>query len=180
MASVSPDLVIMDVVMPSLNGIETCKRLKDSDDFRQIPVIFVTGNTDDRILEAAFEAGASDYVRKPVRQIELLMRVRAALAQRRMLRQMAEEERLKGVLATAGGVCHELNQPLQYVLGLVQLLLMDTPLDNEAYQHLSAIRQSIEQMGGITRKLSDITHWRTVKYAGERDILDIKNTISGK
>lgn len=176
-ASVSPDLVIMDVVMPSMDGIEACKQLKASSDFRQIPVIFVTGNIDDRTLEAAFDAGASDYVCKPVRQIELLMRVRAALAQRRMLRRMAEEEKLKGVLATAGGVCHELNQPLQYVLGLVQLLMMDIPPENEAYAHLASIRHAIEQMGSITHKLTEITHWRTIKYAGERDIIDIKKTI---
>jgi CheY-like chemotaxis protein len=176
-AEVLPDLIIMDVVMPSMDGIEACKQLKANGDFRQIPVIFVTGNTDDQTLEAAFDAGASDYVRKPVRQVELLMRVRAALAQRRMLRQMAAEEKLKGILATAGGVCHELNQPLQYVLGLVQLMMMDIPPENEAYGHLASIRHSVEQMGAITRKLSEITHWRILKYAGGQDIIDIKKTF---
>lgn len=172
-----PDLIVMDVVMPDMNGIEACKRLKASSDFRHIPVIFVTGNTDDRTLEAAFEAGASDYVRKPVRQFELMVRVRAVLTQRRMVRRLAEEEKLKGVLATAGGVCHELNQPLQYVLGLVQLLMMDTPPDDEAYVHLKSIRQSVEQMGSITRKLTEITRWRTFKYPGGQDIIDIRKTF---
>lgn len=176
-ASVAPDLIIMDVVMPDMNGIEACKQLKTSSDFGQIPVIFVTGSTDDQTLEAAFEAGASDYVCKPVRQIELLVRVRAVLAQRRMARRLAEEEKLKGMLATAGGVCHELNQPLQYVLGLVQLLMMDIPPDNEAYVHLESIRQSVEHMGAITRKLTEITHWRTLKYPGGQDIIDIRKTF---
>ena len=176
-AAVNPDLVLMDVVMPGMDGIEACKQLKADEASRQIPVIFITGTTDDQTLQAAFEAGANDYVRKPVRQVELLARVRAALAQRRMAFQMAQEEKLKGVLATAGGVCHELNQPLQYVLGLVQLLLMDIPPENENYQHLESIRQSVEQMGAITRKLAEITHWRTLKYAGERDIIDIKKTV---
>lgn len=176
-ASVAPDLIIMDVVMPDMNGIEACKQLKASSDFGQIPVIFVTGSTDDQTLEAAFEAGASDYVCKPLRQIELLVRVRAVLAQRRMVRRLAEEEKLKGMLATAGGVCHELNQPLQYVLGLVQLLMMDIPPENEAYVHLESIRQSVEHMGAITRKLTEITHWRTLRYPGGRDIIDIRKTF---
>jgi CheY-like chemotaxis protein len=176
-AAVNPDLVLMDVVMPGMDGIAACAQLKANEAFRQIPVIFITGTTDDQTLQAAFQAGASDYVRKPVRQVELLARVRAALAQRRMAIQMAQEEKLKGVLATAGGVCHELNQPLQYVLGLVQLLLMDIPAHSETYQHLESIRQSIEQMGAITRKLAEITHWRTLRYAGERDIIDIKKTV---
>ena len=174
-----PDLILMDVSMPGIDGIQACRQLKADATCKHIPVIFVTGNMDDRTLEAAFNAGGSDYVLKPVRSVELLARVRTALAQRRMSLKLAEEEKLKGVLETAGGVCHELNQPLQYVLGAVQLLMLDISPDSSLYANLDTIRARIEQMGEITRKLAEITRLRTRKYVGGKDIIDIDQSISG-
>ena len=74
------DMVLMDVNMPGMDGIEACRRLKSDPRWRALPVIIVTGEEQDRTLEAAFDAGADDYVHKPVGRIELLARVRAALA----------------------------------------------------------------------------------------------------
>ncbi len=173
-----PDLILMDVSMPALDGIETCKRLKADEACRHIPVIFVTGNNDDQTLQAAFDAGGSDYVLKPAGRVELLARVRTSLAQRRMTRKFAEEEKLKGVLETAGGVCHELNQPLQYVLGAVQLLMLDVSPESPIYANLDNIRARIEHMGEITRKLAEITHFRTRKYVGGKEIIDINQSVS--
>jgi sigma-B regulation protein RsbU (phosphoserine phosphatase) len=174
-----PDLIIMDVVMPNMDGLEACRRLKADEHCRHIPVIFVTSNTDEQTLQAAFDAGGSDYVRKPINRIELLARVNTALNQREMARKLAEEEKFKGVLETAGGICHELNQPLQYMLGAVQLLMMDASGNDILYAQLDAIRTRIEQMGEMTRKLTAITRFRTRKYVGGLDILDIDQSSSG-
>lgn len=178
-ARIHPDLILMDVVMPQMDGLAACRRLKSDQNCRRIPVIFVTGNTDEQTLHAAFEAGGSDYVRKPVNRVELLARVHTALMQRKMIQQLAEEEKFKGVLETAGGICHELNQPLQYILGAVQLLMMDAADDAILFSQLDAIRTRIEQMGDFTRKLTEITRFRTRKYVGDLDILDIEQSIGG-
>lgn len=174
----SPRLILMDINMPSLDGIETCRRLKLDAATRNIPVIFVTGSTDDATLETAFGAGGCDYVRKPVSRVELMARVRTCLAQQEAMQKIAEEEKLKGVLETAGGICHELNQPLQYILGAIQILLMDLDPKESIYQSLDAVRASIEQMGEITRKLTAITYYRSRKYSGGNDIIDIQGCIS--
>ena len=175
---VKPKLILMDINMPALDGIETCRRLKLDTATRNIPVIFVTGSTDDTTLEAAFGAGGSDYVRKPVSRVELMARVRSCLAQQAAIRNIAEEEKLKGVLETAGGICHELNQPLQYILGAIQILMMDLDPKESIFQSLDAIRASVEQMGEITRKLTAITYYRSRKYAGGNDIIDIRECIT--
>jgi CheY-like chemotaxis protein len=178
-ADLLPDIILMDVVMPHLNGIETCRHLKSDERFRRIPVIFVTGYTDEETLQAAFEAGGKDYVRKPVSRVELLARVRTSLSENRILLKLAREEKLKTALELAGGICHELNQPLQYVLGAVQLIMMDFSDDDVLYPQLDAIRARIEQMGEITRNLSAITRFRTRKYVGDQDILDIDQSTAG-
>ncbi len=85
----------------------------------------------------------------------------------------AEVEKLNGVLETAGGVCHSLNQPLQYVLGAVQILLMDMSPEDKMYQSLDKIREKMEQMGTITRKLAEVTRYRTPPQADGQHILDM-------
>ncbi len=177
--TVRPDLVLMDINMPDLNGIETCRRLKSGMATRNLPVIFVTGSSDDHHLESAFSAGGCDFVRKPIGRIELLARVRSALIQHQAALRMAEGEKLKGALETAGGVCHELNQPLQYILGAVQLLMLDVPEEAPMFRNLDDIRARVEQMGQITRKLSEITHYRTREYAGGHQIIDLRQAPNG-
>ena len=76
---IKPDLILLDIQMPGMNGIEVCKVLKMNEQTCDIPVIFVTANTDDETLEEAFESGGTDYVCKPVNKIELLARVKSSV-----------------------------------------------------------------------------------------------------
>lgn len=76
---VNPDLILLDVVMPELDGFETCRRLKDSEAGRQVPVIFLTARTESEDIVRGFELGAVDYVAKPFNAHELLARVQTHL-----------------------------------------------------------------------------------------------------
>jgi two-component system cell cycle response regulator len=76
---VQPDLILLDVLLPDLDGLEICRRLKRAPDTAHIPIIFVSacGETDD--IVAGFDTGAADYIAKPVRMAEVCVRVRAQL-----------------------------------------------------------------------------------------------------
>ena len=88
------DLILMDIVMPDLDGVETCKKLKEHLHLRDIPVIMVTSKNGRSDLQAAFKAGAIDFITKPVHSIELLARAGSALALKREMdcRKTREEE----------------------------------------------------------------------------------------
>jgi phosphoserine phosphatase RsbU/P len=73
------DLILMDVKMPDMDGVEACRRIMTVEAFASIPIIIVTARDQKDFLQAAFDAGAVDYVRKPVEQVELLARVKSAL-----------------------------------------------------------------------------------------------------
>ncbi|MBW4331986.1 response regulator [Stakelama sp. CBK3Z-3] len=73
------DLIIMDIVMPEMDGIEACARLRLDERSRQVPILMLTGARDVQALNQAFVAGANDFVGKPVNQIDLLARVRTLL-----------------------------------------------------------------------------------------------------
>ena len=88
---VRPDLILLDVMMPEMDGFETCRRLKESEQWHQIPVIFLTAKTDTADIVKGFELGAVDYVAKPFNAHELLARVNTHLTIDRLHR---ENERL--------------------------------------------------------------------------------------
>ena len=168
-----PDLILLDIMMPDMDGYEVCRILRQHNRTRDIPVIFVTANTDDETLKQAFEAGGTDYVRKPVNRIELLARIQSALTQQDLTKKLLEEEKLEGVLEMAGAVCHELNQPMQAISGFAQLLLMEMAENDTKYEYVSIIKDQIDKMGDITKKLMRITKYETVDYIESTKIIDI-------
>lgn len=86
------DLILMDLVMLEVDGIEACRRIKSCPRFADVPVIMVTAEESPDCLKAAFEAGAMDYVRKPVNRVELAARVQSALKQETDWRKARERE----------------------------------------------------------------------------------------
>ena len=89
-ASDQPDLILLDVVMPGMDGFEVCRRLKADVTTRDIPVVFMTTLSDVEDQVRGFEAGAVDYVTKPFHERELLARIRTQLALRAMTRALQE------------------------------------------------------------------------------------------
>ncbi|MCP9439942.1 MAG: response regulator [Nitrospira sp.] len=79
----SIDLILMDILMPDLNGIDACRLIKQRDHLRDIPIIMVTAKNGPDDLSEAFSAGAMDYISKPVNSVELLARVTSALTLKR-------------------------------------------------------------------------------------------------
>ena len=80
-----PDLILMDAVMPGIDGFETTARIKARPELANVPVIFMTGLTESEHVVEAFEVGGTDYVRKPVNLMELIARVRVHMAQSRAM-----------------------------------------------------------------------------------------------
>jgi DNA-binding NarL/FixJ family response regulator len=76
-AEAQPDIILLDAMMPGMDGFETCRRLKASLATRHIPVVFMTGLTESEHVVAAFDAGGNDYVTKPLRTSEVLARIAA-------------------------------------------------------------------------------------------------------
>ena len=90
-----PDLILLDIHMPGINGFEVVHRLKERPAYRDVPVIFLTADDDVGTETAGLHAGASDFIRKPFAPEVLLLRVRNTIALNRLQRDMAHEIRLK-------------------------------------------------------------------------------------
>lgn len=102
LAAKAPDLVLLDVLMPGMDGFEVCKRIREQTTAEEIPIIFLSAADDKNLIVRAFEGGGVDYVTKPFNPAELISRVRTHLAlkaARDSLRQLAEDkDELLGIL----------------------------------------------------------------------------------
>jgi len=87
------DIVLMDLLMPDMNGLEACRRIREEEQLQHLPVIVVTGKTEASDLTAAYTAGATDYIRKPVIPAELIARVSMAMSLKEEFDNRAERER---------------------------------------------------------------------------------------
>jgi len=119
------DLILMDIMMPDMDGISACRRIKAVERLRDIPIIMVTGRTDSEDLQTAFAAGAIDYITKPLNTVELLARVSSALAMKREIdiRKARERELL------------EKNRQLAQALKEVKVLHCKKIRDDQGYWH---------------------------------------------
>jgi CheY-like chemotaxis protein len=133
-ASDKPDLILLDVVMPGMDGYEVCRHLKATPATQEIPVIFLTGVTDAENEEKGFEVGAVDYIHKPFSPPLILVRVKNQLALQSALRQAREDRdqaeelfhalqaevalvaRLGTMGELAASIAHEIRQPLAAVV----------------------------------------------------------------
>ena len=132
-----PDLILLDIKMPGLNGYEVCQRLKEDEQTRDIPVIFISALDETIDKVKAFGIGGVDYITKPFQLEEVLARVETHLSLRNLQRQyqQANAELLASNAALAASnqeldafahmVAHDLKNPLSLVLGYVDFLKED-------------------------------------------------------
>ena len=95
-----PDVILLDIMMPILDGFEVCKILKSDYTLKDIPVIMVTARTDSKDIKTALEIGAFDYVKKPIDEIEVIARIQSALRLKKLqdkLKELAMKDNLTGL-----------------------------------------------------------------------------------
>ena len=107
-----PDLILLDVMMPDINGFEVCKTLVNDEQTSNIPIILVTAKTDAEDTKVGLDAGAFDYIKKPFNKIELLARVRSALKLSGANKLLLEAEKRNTFFATVVTANHKIKQPL--------------------------------------------------------------------
>lgn len=107
-----PDLILLDVMMPDINGIEVCKTLVNNKKTSEIPIILVTAKTGAEDTKDGLDAGAYDYIKKPFNKIELLARVKSALKLSEANKLLLLTEKRSTFFATVVTANHKIKQPL--------------------------------------------------------------------
>ncbi len=173
-----PDLVLLDVMMPKLDGFEVCRRLKANPETADIPVIFMTALTDTVDKVQGFEIGAVDYLTKPVQQEEVLARISAHLSLSKMKKlleqqiQMREqdnqalEQRNRDLEAYAKIVARDLKKPLIRLSGLTKILLKDLSVSVENPEHLKFVHEIEQARRDMVGTIDDLLLLAEVRTQG--------------
>ncbi|HEY9631842.1 MAG TPA: response regulator [Coleofasciculaceae cyanobacterium] len=166
--SAPPDLILLDIKMPDLDGYEVCERLKADPQTQEIPIIFLSALDDVWDKVRAFQIGGVDYITKPFKVEEVLARVKNQLLIRQLTKQLQTQnqqlqqeiiERRKAEEAAAAAsraksqfvanMSHELRTPLNAILGFTQILSRDSLLSDEQRDYLEIINRSSEHLLGL-------------------------------
>jgi len=185
-----PDLVILDIMMPGLNGNQVCRHIKSSEIGRFVPVIMLTARDGVQDKVGSFEIGADDYVTKPFNYQELQARIKALfrirdlnveLHRKNSELQAAQEkivlqERQLLVGQLAGTAAHQLGQPLSAILLNCHLLSSVKADDPKFNQALAAIKSDVKRMSELIDNLRSVDAAKTEDYFGKTDILELKKS----
>ncbi len=170
----NPDIILLDITMPGLDGFETCRRLKQLDPIKETPIIFMTARSDITDKLKGFNAGAVDYVTKPFQKEEVIARVNTQLTllrQKRELQQMLEQRNRFMRMAA-----HDLRNPLSIITGWAELGLFSAA-DEENRKLLSSIAEAAKHMGAIIEDFLDLNVLQN-QIAGGRSAFDLQPVIA--
>jgi two-component system sensor histidine kinase/response regulator len=159
-----PDLILLDVNMPGMNGYEVCERLKAIEKLRDIPVLFLTALSDTADKLKAFSAGGEDYITKPYQVDEVLARIRVHLALRRaQLDLKAQYERLQALERARDDlvhmVVHDMRSPLSVLLAHLEFLREDAAavLQGDSADSLQAATKAAKALLRMSNDLLDVS-----------------------
>jgi two-component system sensor histidine kinase/response regulator len=156
---VQPDLILLDVMMPGIDGFETCRRIKAVPAAVDIPIIFMTALSETQHKLDGFQAGAVDYVTKPFQQEEMSARISAHLMIQRQRRELERVNAAKDLFISVIG--HDLRGPFSVLLGFSEMLADPTRELSKADRDRfgAMLRQSALNAHGL---LENLMMWSTV------------------
>jgi DNA-binding response OmpR family regulator len=171
-----PDLILLDIHLPDIDGYQVCRTLKQQEITKEIPIIFITALTSEQERMKGFDAGAEDYVVKPFYPGELLARVKAHLATSRAKTQAVELERLKIFREMAVALSHEINNPLTTLYSCLHLARRDMGNGQApGADALLGMQVELDRIRHITEKLAQASHLAETSYHGAVTMIDLHN-----
>lgn len=188
-----PDIILLDIMMPEMDGYEVCRRLKSEKRTSQVPVIFITAKSQSEDEAKGLALGAVDYITKPVNPAIVQARIKTHLALYNQNRELEEKVRMRTLelekskeladqssrakSAFLANISHELRTPLNHIMGLSSLLLeLDT--DPERLELIRPLHEGAAQLAGLFDQLLDLTMLESDAVQIEYKFFDFPKVLS--
>ena len=182
-----PDLILLDVMMPDINGFDTAVIMKKDDELKDIPIIFLTALNTPQDLVKGFQVGASDFLTKPFNKEELVMRVMqqiSLVAAKRIIQKQNKE--LKATLNNRDKmysvIAHDLRSPMASIRMVLNLVVQSTSADTvgpELYTLLDQANRESEEVHDLLDNLLKWTKSQTGRLSVVLQDLDLNDIIPG-
>jgi DNA-binding response OmpR family regulator len=170
----APDLILLDIMMPGMDGFEVCRRIKGDGATKFIPIIMITAKSEISDKLHGMDLGANDYITKPFNPEELLARVQAHLRIKNLEMELSSRKELEAILKMAVTLQHEINNPLTGIIGNLELLedWRDlTPEENDtAVKDALGLSMRVKE---IVIKMSRLSRVVSTQYVPGSEMIDI-------
>ena len=173
-------LVVLDIEMPGLDGLDVCRRIRGADPAHQTYILIVTGRDRAADLEAVLDAGADDYVTKPTTGQRLVARLRIAYrrmddasARRRAEQELQQSRYLAGIGEALIALQHEINNPLAGLMATAELALLESSDKGRSADDLRVILEQARRLSALVKRLGELQDPRSIPYAGDAKMIDL-------
>jgi two-component system sensor histidine kinase/response regulator len=161
-----PDMILLDVVMPDISGFEVCRILKEEDAFKEVPIIFITAADEIEFIIKGFEAGGVDYITKPFRIEEIMLRIRTHFQYKLTRDQLFETtvmllklNKVKDRLFTIIG--HDLHNPIGNIKMVLEFMSKGIIDPNKGDQYKKTVNELLRSTDEVFALLENLTAWTT-------------------
>lgn len=163
----TPDLILLDIQMPEMDGFETCLKIKENEEFAKIPIIFLTANTDAESVNKAFKSGGVDFVTKPFNSEELLARIQTHITLKTQAEELIKQNAAKDKFLSI--ISHDLKNPLTTIIGFSELIKEN--FDNFDKEKLISFNEYIYNSAIFTNEIiNDVLDWARVQSGSLKSI----------
>jgi signal transduction histidine kinase len=172
-----PDVILLDLMMPKMDGFEVCRRLKKDPKTAHIPILMVTALSErgDRLM--GIQAGANDFLNKPIDIQDVILRVGNAVYAKhlhdQLLEQFIQAQKMEVVGQLASGLAHDFNNILAVIMGYSDLIMSDLDPGSPLQKYTEEIRHASERAAGLTRQLLVFSRKPTVQPV----VLDLNDAV---
>jgi DNA-binding response OmpR family regulator len=172
-----PDVIIVDWMMPGMSGIELISKLREHPELKFSYIIMLTARVETEDKIAGLEAGADDFITKPVDFGELIARIRVGFRMKKLQTEIAELQHESALLEMARTLGHEINNPLNIIYLALELINRafkeDNPDKEKIKENLNRIYQASERIKEIVNKLISLRKPTFKEYVNGKRMLDL-------
>ncbi len=171
-----PDLVLLDVMMPRIDGFEVCAKLKKDETTRNIPILMLTAKSEVPDKVKGLDIGADGYITKPFDYKEVAARVRSLLAKKEESSKLAEKEKSEALDYMLNEMSHEVRNPLVAIGGFARRLQKEMPDDSPRREYVDTIVKNVEALEKMVDHLIRLKS-ATLSYPDETNIHEILEDV---
>lgn len=171
----SPDLILLDVMMPGMSGFEVVQRLKENPDTAEIPIIFLTALNSTTDIVQGFQVGANDFISKPFNKEELIIRVShqvSLVAAKRLI--LSKTEELERTIAARDKlysvIAHDLRSPMGSIKMVLNMLILNLPIEKIGHEMYDLLTQANQTTEDVFALLDNLLKW-TKSQIGKMNVV---------
>ncbi len=169
-----PDLILLDLTMPGIDGFEICRHLKTNQQFQHIPIILITVSDSQKVLTQGIEAGADDFLQKPVSRQELGARVRSMLRIKRQYDELQADIQMREELSNM--IVHDMSSPIISVL-LHATLMEKKTSDTGQLKHLEMIRMAADRLNSFVNDMLTLAKMEESRLSLDTSLVNVNQLV---